>query len=171
MNVAKALRQRLSLAVPLGNPIREGWDRLSKMPGGRRAFSRLVGTAAPYTGTIDAQIESLEKGYARVVLNDRRKVRNHLDCVYAIALANLGELCGNVGVAYSLPDDARFIVAGLSMDYLAKARGRITAECRCPVPETSERQEYEVVVTMMNESGEMVCTCTMRTLVGPKKSA
>ncbi len=170
MNLASAVRSRLSLASPLGNPIREGWDRLSKLPGGKRVFSRLIGQAAPYTGTIDAQVESLEHGFARVILNDRRKVRNHLDCVHAIALANLAELCGNVGVAYSMPDDARFIVAGLNMEYLAKARGRITAECQCPTPETNERKEYEVVVSMFNPAGEEVCRATLRTLVGPKKN-
>lgn len=166
MNVAKALGHRISL----GNPIREGWDRLSRVPGGRRVFSRLIGTAAPYTGSIDAKVVTLERGFARVILSDRRKVRNHLDCVHAIALANLGELCGNVGVAYSLPDNARFIVASLSMEYLAKARGEITAECRCPIPETNDRKEYEVVVSMTDKTGNEVCRCTMRTLVGPKRS-
>jgi len=128
----------------------------------------MVGTAAPYTGTIDAQVVELRRGYSRVILRDRRKVRNHLRCVHAIALANLGELCGNVGLAYSLPDDARFIVAELSMEYLKKARGTITAECHCPTPTTSERQEYDVVVEMKNEAGELVCRCTMKSLVGPK---
>lgn len=175
MNMARSLGSRLSsvsgtLVSGSGNMIRDAWDRLAKLPGGRRVFSRMVGTAAPYTGTIDAQVVELRKGYSRVLLNDRRKVRNHLRCVHAIALANLAELCGNVGVAYSLPDDARFIVAGLSMEYLKKARGTITAECCCPTPETSERQEYEVVVEMKDANGELVCRCTMKTLVGPKPS-
>lgn len=130
----------------------------------------MVGTMAPYTGTIDAQVVELRDGYAKVILSDRRKVRNHLKCVHAIALANLGELCGNIGVAYSLPDDARFIVAGLSMEYIKKARGVITAECHCPTPQTNERTEYEVVVDMKDASGEVVCRCTLKTLVGPKKS-
>lgn len=170
MNVAKVLGNRFSLGSVIGNPIRDGWDHLSKVPGGRRVFSRLIGTAAPYTGSIDAKVVALEHGYSRVILRDRRKVRNHLDCVHAIALANLGELCGNVGVAYSLPDDARFIVASLSMEYFAKARGEITAECRCPVPKSNDRKEYEVVVSMIDKEGNEVCRCTMRTLVGPKRS-
>lgn len=168
--MARALGSRLSLVSGNGNLIRNSWDALAKLPGGRRVFSRMVGTAAPYTGTIDAQVAELRRGYSRVVLSDRRKVRNHLKCVHAIALANLAELCGNVGVAYSLPDDARFIVAGLSMEYLKKARGTITAECHCPTPETSERMEYEVVVEMKDSRGELVCRCTLQTLVGPKPS-
>lgn len=151
------------------NAIRSSWDRLVKLPGGRRLFSKAVGTAAPYTGTIAAQVLELRAGYCRVSLRDRRKVRNHLRSVHAIALANLGEMCGNVALAYSMPDDARFIVAGLSMEYLKKARGTIIAECHSPIPETSERREYDVVVEMRDGGGELVCRCTLQSLVGPKR--
>jgi len=152
-----------------GNFVRSSWDRISKMPGGRRLFSVMVGRAAPYTGSIGARVEELRDGYARVTLRDRPQVRNHIRCVHAIALANLAELTGNVAIAYSLPDDARFIVAGMSMDYLKKARGTITGICEAPIPESDERREYEVHVSMCDESGEEVAHCILRTLVGPKK--
>jgi acyl-coenzyme A thioesterase PaaI-like protein len=102
-------------------------------------------------------------------MRDRYRVRNHLQSVHAVALVNLAELTGNLALAYSLPDDARFIVAGLSIDYLKKARGTIRGVCDCPVPETSERREYEVVVSLRNEAGEEVARATLRSLVGPKK--
>ncbi len=70
-------------------------------------------------------------------MRDRRAVRNHLDCVHAIALANLAELAGNVALAYSLPDDARFIVSGMEIEYVKKARGTITAIGESPVPRTA----------------------------------
>ena len=72
----------------------------------------------------------LRAGYAEVVMQDKRAVRNHLDCVHAIALANLAELAGNVALAYSLPDDARFIVSGIEIEYVKKARGTITRHRR-----------------------------------------
>lgn len=153
-----------------GNMIRTAWDRLAVLPGGARLFSRFVGRAAPYTATIGAQVVELRQGYAKVELRDRREVRNHLDCVHAIALANLAELCGNLAMAYSMPDDARFIVAGLSIDYVKKAHGTITAECECAIPETSDRHEYEVGVILRDEGGEIVATSTLRTLIGPKRS-
>ena len=87
-----------------------------------------------------------------------------------MALANLGELTGNVALAYSLPDDARFIVAGMQIEYLKKARGTITGICEAPVVHSSGRQEYEVVVSLRDESGQDVTRCTLRTLVGPKKA-
>jgi len=153
------------------NFIRAAWDRLSPLPGGKILFSKFVGRAAPYTGSIDGRVEVLERGYAKVSMRDRKAVRNHLDCVHAIALLNLAELTGNLALSYTLPDDARFIVAGMSIDYVKKARGTIFGECRVPPVESSERREYEVFVELKNLSGEVVATSTLRTLVGPNKGA
>lgn len=165
------LSQLRSLARPdraPGNPIKTAWDRISGLPGGRRLFSAMIGRVAPYTGSIGATIEALEIGYSRVKMDDRRAVRNHLQSVHAIALANLAELTGNVALAYSLPDDARFIVAGMEIDYIKKARGTLIAECQCPVPPDSARTEYPVVVTIRDNTGDEVARATLRSLVGPK---
>ena len=153
------------------NVIRGLWDRLHRLPGGTRAFSRAIGLAAPYTGSIGAHVEVLRRGHAEVTLRDRRAVRNHLECVHAIALANLAELCGNVAVAYSLPDDARFIVAGMRLEYVKKARGTIRAICDCEVPAVSERKQLEIEVRMVDASGALVTRAVLETLIGPKKAA
>lgn len=169
MNLAATMQAVLPSAEAKGNFVRRSWDRLSPLPGGKRIFSRLVGYAAPYTGTIGARVMELRAGYARVELADRRAVRNHLDCVHAIALANLAEITGNVAVAYSLPDDARFIVAGFDIEYRQKARGKITGVSTCPRAFTNERAEYRVEVSLRNEADDEVAHCTLRTLVGPKR--
>ena len=153
------------------NLIRLAWDTLSGMPGGKSVFSKLVGRMAPYSGTIGATVTVLRAGYAEVQMADRRAVRNHLDCVHAIALANLGELAGNVALAYSLPDGARFIVSGMEIEYLKKARGTITAAGEPPVPRTSVRAQYDVPVTLRDTSGETVAKVILHSLVGPKPGA
>lgn len=163
------LARLLPNAEKAGNSIRDAWDRLHNLPGGTQMFSRLVGMMAPYTGSIGASIVELERGRSRVLLRDRRSIRNHLSCVHAIALANLAELAGNIVVAYSLPDDARFIVGGLSIEYVKKARGALTATCEIEVPSSSERAELEVPVTISNAQGEVVARATLHTVIGPKK--
>ncbi len=154
-----------------GNPLRTLWDRLSPFPGGRTLFSLLVGRAAPYTGSIRAKVQTLRTGHAEVVMADRPSVRNHLRSVHAVALANLCELTGNLALAYSLPDDARFIVAGMRLEYVKKARGPITGTSDCPVPNSSERRNWEVPVVLTDASGEVVVRAWLDTLVGPKKRA
>ena len=163
------LRAVADLNAPGRNVIRERWDAASRFPGGKRAFSFFVGRGARYTGSIGAQVEELSANYARVVMADTPRVRNHLRSVHAVALVNLAEMAGNLAVAYSLAPDARFIVAGLSIEYVKKARGTITAEGNPPPITSSEKREYAVPVTMKDPSGEVVARATLRTLIGPKK--
>ncbi len=173
VNVPDALR-RLRAYVDLeepGNPLRDLWDRLHGLPGGKQLFSRFVGWLAPYTGTIDFVVEELAPGSGRVVLRDERTVRNHLRSVHAIALANLAEVAANVALVYSLPDEARFIVAGFCIDYLKKARGDVTATSRFEPPTDAQRREVPVEVELRDGSGQVVARATFRSLVGPKKKA
>ncbi len=159
------------MAMSIGERVRTTWDRLSPLPGGKRLFSFGIGQMAPYSGTIGALVEDLRPGYAKVSLRDRRKVRNHLDCVHAIALMNLGEIATGLAVISGMPDGARSILAGLSMEYHKKARGRLVAECTTPVLSTAERSEYLIVGEIRDAGGEIVATATARWLVGPARSA
>lgn len=151
------------------NMIRQAWDLLARVPGGKAVFSRIVGRMAPYTGSIHAQVQVLRVGHCEVTMADRKAVRNHLDCVHAIALANLAELAGNIALFYSMPDDARFIVSGMEIEYLKKARGTITAIGESPVVRSSQRAHYDVPVSLRDASGEEVAHAVLHSLVGPKK--
>jgi uncharacterized protein (TIGR00369 family) len=153
------------------NLLRDAWNVLSGLPGGRTLFSRLVGRAAPYTATIGASVVALRPGFAQVEMQDKKSLRNHLSSVHAVALVNLAELTGNVALAYSLPDDARFIVSGLEIEYLKKARGTLTATSDCPIPPNSARHEYEVPVSIRDAAGVEVARAVLRSLVGPKSSS
>ena len=169
-----SIADRISLSRLLPRPrlagrnvVRDAWNLLSGVPGGKVLFSRLIGRLTPYTGNIHATVMVLRAGYAEVQMPDRRAVRNHLDCVHAIALANLAELAGNVALAYSLPDDARFIVSGMEIEYLKKARGLITAIGEPPIPRTANRAQYDVPVTLRDASGDDVAKVVFHSLVGP----
>ena len=150
------------------NIVRTLWDKLEPLPGGKKVFSKLIGKAAPYTGSIDARVQELKPGYCRITLQDKATLRNHLDCVHAVALVNLAEVTRNLALSYTLPDDARFIVAGLSIDYVKKSRGTITGTCTSPLISTSEKQEYPIDVVMKDSNGDIVATAKLQTLVGPK---
>ncbi len=153
---------------PTTNAVLRAWERLSPLPGGRILFSRLLGWKIPYTGTMSATVLELAPGHARTALRDRRRVRNHLDCIHAIAQMNLAEMTTGLAMTAGLPDAARAILTDLSITYTKKARGRLVAECRCDPPDGRERREVELVTEVRDAAGDVVSRATARWLVGPK---
>ncbi len=159
------------MAQSIGPRLRWQWNALSSKPGGRWLFSRILGRSVPYTGSIGATVQTLESGYCVVALPDRRRVRNHLNSIHAVALCNLGEMVTGLALLHSLPDGVRGILTGLSIQYLKKARGYLTAECRCEIPETREHREYEITGEIRDPHGDVVATVAALWLTGPEADA
>ena len=155
----------------IGPVLRTQWRRLSMLPGGKWLFSRMLGHYVPYTGTSGACIDRLEPGHSVIKLRDRRKVRNHLKSVHAMALANLGEMSTGLALLNSLPDNTRGILAGFHVNYLKKARGALVAECHCVVPDNNHECEVEVLCEIRDAAGDVVTEVRADWLIGPEKSA
>ena len=151
--------------------LRGAWRRLAPLPGGKWLFSRFLGWRVPYTASIGATVIALEPGYARVELPDRRRVRNHLDSIHAVALVNLGEVATGLAMLVGLPPAVRGIVTGLSITFLKKARGRLTAECRCAIPTVTADQEVDAMATITNAAGLVVARVTAHWRLGPNPAA
>ncbi len=136
------------------------WNVLRNVPGGTRVFFRLVGRLAPYTGTIDCDVKRLDAGHSEVVMFDSRRVRNHLGSVHAIALMNLGEVSTGLAMLYAIDGVGRGIITRLSMEYLKKARGPITATCDALIPTNNGRHDVNVEAILRDASGEIVAKAT-----------
>jgi acyl-coenzyme A thioesterase PaaI-like protein len=151
------------------NPIRNAWDKLSPLPGGKLAFSKLLGTLAPYTGSVGAQFVEIRPGFGRCRLTDRRSVRNHLDSIHAIALCNFGEMTSGAALLYSAPDNTRTILTRIEIDYLKKARGTLEATCTFDVPATNAKTQFPLTVEIRNADGDLVSRLVAHWQLGPAK--
>jgi acyl-coenzyme A thioesterase PaaI-like protein len=160
------------LGVPFpapGERLRSLWRRLAPLPGGKTLFSLLLGRITPYSGTIGARVEELEPGFCRAALRDRRRVRNHLASVHAMALANFAELTSGLAVLAGLAPGVQGIVTGFSITYQKKARGRLIAECRVSGLEVTAEREQEAAVTVTDAAGDVVARATARWRLRPPR--
>lgn len=148
--------------------VRERWKRARGSSLGRWLFSRAIGRFAPYTGTIGARIEALEPGRAEVTMRDRKAIRNHLNSIHAVALANLTELTGSLSIIASMHSKTRMIPVRLETEYVKKARGTVTAEGSCEIPEPDFEGELHGNVVIRDGEGDEVARGRVTVLIGPR---
>src|SRR5471032_2525765 len=102
------------------------WRRVSPLPGGRWIFTQFVKWMIPYTGSVSPRVETLEPGYARISITQRRRLEQHLGSIHAIALMNVAEFASGASMITALPAGYRGIVTKITIEYFKRARGTVT---------------------------------------------
>lgn len=146
------------------------WHRFSKYPFGKLIFSYLLGFYIPYSGSITPEILELEKGYARVLIRDRRRLRNHLNSLHAAALMNFAELTSGLAFISGLRSGTQGIVTHFEMEYLKKGRGDLIAESRSEFIDISEERKCEVEAIIRDHTDDIVARGKATWLVRSKKT-
>jgi len=152
--------------TPPGQRVLALWRSLSPLPFGRELFMLAFGSTVPYSGALGSRVLSLEPGRVRLELRDRRGVRNHLNSIHAIALANLGELASGLAMTSALPAHVRGIVLSITAEYRKKARGTLVATADVTVPDVTGDVEHDVRAEIRDAAGDVVALVTVRWKLG-----
>ena len=149
----------------------ELWNRAVALPAGKAAFSKVLGMLIPYTGTAKPELVELEPGRSVVRLRDRRRVRNHLGSIHAIAIANVGEFAGGIAVTAALGPNQRAILRRLEVRYDKKARGTLeihgAADASAVRAATTENTTIPARSKLVDASGNVVAELVTEWIVGP----
>lgn len=152
--------------------LQAAWQRLARVPGGRWVFDRLLRWVVPYSGSVRPRVLTLEPGRAVVSIRERRRLRNHLHSIHALALGNLGELASGLAMSLALPPETRGIPIRLEIDYVKKARGTIVAEGHASPPQTVESEtEDAATAELRDEEGDVVATMVVTWRLAPIEDA
>ena len=133
------------------------WSNLSRWPGGKWLFSRLVCWKAPYFSSIRPRFQTLRPGYCVVTMRKRRAVKNHIGTVHAIAMCNLAEIVAGTMTESTVPANYRWIPKGMTVEYLEKAGSDLSAEGKIePMPSFDGSFELPVPVSVTDTNGRTV---------------
>jgi len=136
------------------------YQRFTRWPFGKHLASAAVGLRAPYFSTIHPLILELAPGHCKIQIKDRRSIRNHIGTIHAGAMCTLSELVGGLTVDASLPQKLRWIPKEMTVRYLKKARGTLTALCAFD-PGVLVPGDVPVSLQIMDSSGESVLDATI----------
>jgi acyl-coenzyme A thioesterase PaaI-like protein len=146
------------------------WNRLSKLPMGRQAWSRLVAARTPYFSSIAPLMLELRPGHAQASMKKRRAVTNHLRTVHAIAMCNLAEFVAGLTAEVSTPATHRWIPKGMTVQYLKKAQTDLHAVCDAPLPDFGEQAfDWPLTVDVRDRDGQSVLSAVITMWISPKK--
>lgn len=154
-----------------GAKLLSAWRSLSRIPGGRWLLTQLIKRMIPYTGSVSPRVEVLEPGFARVSIIQARRLEQHLGSIHAIAVMNLAEFTSGAAMITGLPSSYRGIVTSISIDFLKKARGTVTAESRVSLPVLAGDVDCDVVAEVRDEALDVVARATARWRLGPVPDA
>jgi acyl-coenzyme A thioesterase PaaI-like protein len=145
--------------------------RMSKWPAGKWLFARVICFRAPYFASIRPRFVELRPGLCHVMMRKRRAVQNHIGTVHAIAMANLCELAGGMLMEVTIPVTMRWIPRGMTIEYLRKAQGGVSAIARLDKSEWAAPENVGVPLTVTDAAGTEVVRAVITMYVSERKSA
>ncbi len=147
------------------------WQKTQGIPVvGPWAFSFAFGQKAPYFASIRPRFTVVEPNHTELVIPKRRRVKNHIGTVHAIALCNGLEAAMGALAEVTIPADKRWIPKGMEVTYTAKASSDITCVAETDAEQwTSDDPDLPVRVWATREDGERVIEGVIRLWVTPKK--
>lgn len=149
----------------------ELYRKFARFPMGKWLFSQMVCLRAPYFSSIAPRFMELAPEAARVSMKNRRRVRNHIGTVHAIAMCNLCELAAGTMAEASMPKGMRWIPKGMRVEYLAAARTDLEATASIPGPVVpGDAFELPVTTEVTDRHGKVVMRAIISMWISPKKS-
>lgn len=138
---------------------------------GDRLFSIAFAQVAPYFATVSPLFTVIEPNHAEVRIKKRRRVKNHIGTVHAIALCNGLEAAMGALAEASIPATKRWIPKGMEVAYTAKADSDITCIAETdPGQWTGTDPDVPVRVRGVRQDGTVVIEGVIRLWVTPRAS-
>ena len=122
------------------------------------ALTLVFGKVIKFAGTAKLRVDSLGFQQSRLILNNRKRVQNHIGGVHAAAMALLGESATGFLVGMHVPDNCTPLLKNMNIDYVRRAAGDLTAVAQLSDEQihllrNSEKGDISVPVVITDSEG------------------
>ena len=148
--------------------ILERYEQMARYPGGRFVFAKLVGWSAPFFSRLHARIIDLKPAYCEAQMRNRWGVRNHLGTINAGALCSIAEMTGGLALDTAVPATMRWIPRSMTVQYIAKATGTITAISEFD-PDMVKPGDVVIPIIVSDSDGQTVFTADITFYISEKQ--
>ncbi len=132
------------------------YRRLAAYPGGKAAFSALYAFKAPYFATVAPEVREVRPHHSELVIRLRRRVKNHIGTLHAIAVCNALEAAMGLLAEATCPDDQRWIPKGMEVRYLAKSTTDLLCTAETDPADWEQGADVPVRVRAVRRDGTVV---------------
>jgi acyl-coenzyme A thioesterase PaaI-like protein len=129
---------------------------MSTTPLGKRAFSLLFSSRAPYFRTVRPRVRDVRPHHAELSIRKRRAVQNHIGTVHAIAVCNGLEAAMGLLAEATTPNDRRWIPKGMQVAYLARSTTDLLCVAETDPADWAQVGDVPVRVTAARTDGVVV---------------
>jgi acyl-coenzyme A thioesterase PaaI-like protein len=143
------------------------YNKVSRYPFGRVIFNKGIGLKSPFFGKIRPHVIDLKPAFSVVEIKDRRGIRNHIGTVNAGAMCSLAELTAGMAVDAAIPVNLRWLPKAMSVSYLKKGRGTLTAECEFD-PVALEPGDVTLPLEIKDRENDIVFTAEVTFYISQK---
>ena len=132
------------------------YQRAAARPFGKRAFSWVFASRAPYFRTVRPRVRDLRPHHAEVSIRKRRAVQNHIGTVHAIAVCNGLEAAMGLLAEATTPAGRRWIPKGMTVSYLATSTTDLLCVAETDPADWAEVGDVPVRVRALRTDGTVV---------------
>jgi acyl-coenzyme A thioesterase PaaI-like protein len=121
------------------------YKKVTSYPFGKFIFNKGIGFVSPFFRKLRPNVIDLRPAFCIVEMKDRHGLRNHMGTINAGAMCSLAELTAGMAVDAAIPAHLRWLPKGMSVSYLKKAKGTLSAKCEF---DTGLLQQGDVVIPL-----------------------
>lgn len=141
---------------------------IHKMPQGIQPFllTKLFCSQVKYAATSNIKLLSVTNTQAELKIENRKKVRNHIGGVHAVAAALLAESATGIVFGVNVPESSIPLLKSMKIEYKRRMEGSLSAKAiltsvDCEMIANQEKGEIMVPVEITDESGLPPIICSM----------